>query len=79
MLVGATAAGWIADHLGWRAAFYAVGTPAIAVALLAFATLREPPRGTFDVGRAGAPPPWWTVFKFLFGKPGMRHTLIGCG
>ena len=79
VLTGATAAGWIADHLGWRMAFYAVGIPAIAVALLAVATLREPPRGTFDVGTASAPPPWWTVFKFLFAKPGMRHTLIGCG
>lgn len=81
VLTGATAAGWIADHMGWRTAFYAVGIPAIAVALLAFATLREPPRGTFDVGvgKASAPPPWWTVFKFLFAKPGMRHTLIGCG
>src|SRR5436190_10500905 len=32
---------------GWRAAFYAVGLPGIALALLAL-TAHDPPRGSFD-------------------------------
>jgi MFS family permease len=35
---------------GWRAAFYAVGAPGIALALLVGLTLRDPPRGGRDGG-----------------------------
>jgi predicted MFS family arabinose efflux permease len=81
VVAGAVFAGWMAEHHGWRAAFVAIGLPALPVALLAFATLREPPRGMFDPerGAQGPPPPMGTVLRFLLAKRSFRHVLIGCG
>ena len=81
VVAGAIFGGWMTENYGWRAAFYAIGIPALPVAVLAFATLREPPRGTFDAERAsqGTPPSMGTVLGFLFAKPSFRHVLIGCG
>jgi predicted MFS family arabinose efflux permease len=79
VVVGATVAGWLAEHVSWRAAFASVGATALAVAGLAALTLKEPPRGTFDAaGASGPPPAVWTVFKFLFAKRSVRHILVGC-
>jgi MFS family permease len=55
-LVGLAAAGWIAQHYGWRAALMVVGLPGLAVALLIKLTVREPQRGLAD-GRPIAAPP----------------------
>jgi predicted MFS family arabinose efflux permease len=81
VVAGAIFAGWMAENHGWRAAFVAIGLPALPVALLAFATLREPPRGTFDAQRTseGPPPSMGSVLQFLLAKPSFRHVLIGCG
>jgi predicted MFS family arabinose efflux permease len=81
VVAGSIFAGWMVEHHGWRAAFVAIGLPALPIALLAFATLREPPRGTFDAlqGSAGPPPSMRSVLAFLFAKPSFRHVLIGCG
>ena len=77
---GAILGGWLTEHYGWRVAFYAIGIPALPVALLAFATLREPPRGTFDAHDASTTPPSMLhVLRFLFAKRSFRHVLIGCG
>lgn len=40
--------GPVADWFGWRAAFYVLGLPGIAVAILFVMTTREPPRGYTD-------------------------------
>ncbi len=37
--------GWINDAYGWRAAFFVVGLPGVAMALLVRLTVREPVRG----------------------------------
>ena len=37
--------GWMAETLGWRAAFLAVGLPGVLLAIVVRLTLREPPRG----------------------------------
>jgi MFS family permease len=54
--LGMVFGGWVNESWGWRAAFVAVGVPGIALALVVFLTLREPPRGTSDglAARAGA-------------------------
>lgn len=80
-VTGAVMGGFMAEHVSWRAAFLAVGLPGLVVALIAFLTLREPPRGLSDpVGvRHGAPPPITTVLRFLLAKPSVRHVLIGGG
>jgi predicted MFS family arabinose efflux permease len=76
---GALFAGWMAEHYGWRAAFYGIGGPALIISLIAFLTLREPPRGMFDPSApVGPPPSMWVVLRFLLGKPSVRQMLIGC-
>ncbi len=79
VVFAAPLSGWIAEHVGWRPAFIAVGAPAILVAILAFLTLREPQRGMSDrlPAAAGPPPPVAEVLRFLFSKPSVRHLLAG--
>lgn len=37
--------GWIAESLGWRLTFIALGLPGVLLAILVWFTVREPPRG----------------------------------
>jgi MFS family permease len=46
--------GQITDHFGWRAAFYMMGLPGIAIAILLVTTVKEPPRGYSDPPEAKA-------------------------
>ncbi len=79
VVAGSTFAGWMAENVSWRAAFVGIGTPALLVALIAFLTLRDPPRGMSDeISIAGPPPSMWEVLRFLLSKRSVRHTLIGC-
>jgi predicted MFS family arabinose efflux permease len=84
VVCGAILGGWMAEHVSWRAAFIAVGAPGVVVAVLAFLTLREPPRGMSDpvttgaAAAAGPPPSMMEVLKFLLSKPSVRHLLAGC-
>lgn len=56
--IGFITAGQIAATYGWRAAFYVVGLPGIAVAIIVKLTLREPPRGFSEpAGYVPTPPP----------------------
>jgi len=66
--------------VSWRVAFAAIGAPALLVAILAFLTLREPPRGLADgeLLDRETPPSTWTMLRFLFSKRSMWHVLIGC-
>lgn len=54
VLVGSFVAGFVDQHYGWRAAFFAVGLPGIAVAILFRLTVREPMRGAMEGPRASA-------------------------
>ena len=45
ILVGLLLGGWLADKIGWRMAFFAVGLPGILMAVVVRLTLKEPPRG----------------------------------
>jgi MFS family permease len=66
--------GAIAQEYGWRAAFYMVGLPGLAVALLVKLTIREPPRGFSDPGQHTAPaPPALQVLRVLWAKRSFRH------
>ena len=44
-ILGPLAGGWIAEFYGWRMAFFIVGVPGIALALVVKLTIREPIRG----------------------------------
>ncbi|WP_313806269.1 MFS transporter [Sphingobium sp.] len=73
--LGATIGGWFAREHGWRAAFYVLGLPGIALALIAWITLREPPRGASDPRhlRGGETPSLMVVLKLLWAKRSFRH------
>ena len=45
--------GWINQHYGWRATFFAMGLPGLLLALLVRATVREPRRGRYDPAPRG--------------------------
>jgi predicted MFS family arabinose efflux permease len=79
LMFGALAGGWIAQFFGWRAAFYVVGLPGLALALLVRFTLREPARGGAerarrDVSRHDLK----AAFRHLWSTRSLRHTITGC-
>lgn len=76
--LGATVGGWVAREFGWRWAFAVVGLPGVLLALLAWATLREPPRGASDPVhlRSGDTPSLGAVLRTLAGKRAFKHIAI---
>lgn len=54
MIIGLALSGWLAEGIGWRGAFVALGLPGLILAALVKLTLREPPRGAFDQVRGHA-------------------------
>jgi MFS family permease len=68
--------GWFSGAYGWRATFWVVGLPGIAIALLVKFTIREPPRGYADgqaMSQKPEAPPMLDVFKFLVRKRSFAH------
>src|ERR1700761_5477720 len=49
ILIGFLMGGYLNQHLGWRTAFFIVGTPGIVFSLLFYITVKEPRRGATDV------------------------------
>lgn len=77
-LFGQSLGGWVASEWNWRVAFFALGVPGLAAALLAWLTLREPPRGLADGAvTAEAAPSVKEAVRVLWRKPAFRHLLIG--
>src|SRR5690606_638170 len=74
----ATATPGMPSEWGWRVAFFAMGIPGVAVALLVLLTLREPPRGLVEgVVKAEPAPSLMMVVRFLLDKPTYVHLLVG--
>lgn len=77
--IGAALGGGVAAHYGWRAAFFAVGLPGLAVALLILTVVREPVRGAQD-GRSAAheiaPAQLGATVAMFFGDPVLRWTAV---
>lgn len=66
--------GWVAQHFGWRAAFWVAGAPGLLLALLLWLTVREPPR---QAQAAEAPPGLAAVFRLILGQPALLHAMAG--
>lgn len=47
--IGFLAGGWLNEMFDWRTAFVVVGLPGVVLALIVKLTLKEPPRGGFEV------------------------------
>jgi MFS family permease len=75
-LFGAILGGVVADHWGWRAAFFAVGLPGILVALLTWVIVKEPPRARYDIGAAedrAKPISFREVSSLMWRSPALRQ------
>jgi MFS family permease len=75
--VGYNVAGVIADHYGWRAAFFALGIPGVLAGLAVWITVREPPRGCLDSGDDGAAPPFMETIRFWWRQRSAVHVMMG--
>ena len=75
MLLGAVAGGWVAQTLGWRTAFVALGLPGIVLAGVIARVLKEPPRGTFDPPATSTG--FGTVLRTLLARPAFLHMAAG--
>jgi predicted MFS family arabinose efflux permease len=79
-MIGAVGGGWVAQNADWRWWCIGFAIPGLAVALLAWLTLREPPRGMSDpIAATGTAPPMTEVARFLLSKRSMRQLMIGGG
>ncbi|HKU73051.1 MAG TPA: MFS transporter [Pyrinomonadaceae bacterium] len=67
--------GWLGQYYGWRVAFYALGFPGLAIAILVY-LLREPPRGTTEVAATKYTARDW---KILFNSIPLRYHYLGYG
>jgi MFS family permease len=65
--------GQITDAFGWRAAFYVMGLPGVAIAVLLVMTVKEPPRGYSDppeaAAKKGEKAELWPAIQEMFSKP----------
>ncbi len=67
--------GWLGQYYGWRVAFYALGFPGLAIAVLVY-LLREERRGTTEVATTKYTARDW---KILFNSVPLRYHYLGYG
>ena len=73
-----SSAGYASDAWGWRAAFYVLGIPGVAAALLVACTVREPKRGRLDEAAAAAVAAGLgDTLRFSRAHPALLHTWLG--
>ena len=77
LMVGALLVG----EVGWRMTFVIVGLPGLALALLLYATVRDPVRGAFDPAPSAPAetPAMREVFAHLWRLPTFRLLMLGAG
>lgn len=68
--------GWLVDHHGWRVTFIAAGIPGLVLALLLFATVREPVRAAASTPQEGRES-FIETAVFLFGSRAFARTVAG--
>lgn len=74
IMFGLFAGGWINEYFGWRVAFFVVGIPGLALAVLVRFAMREPERGMAEGRVATADQPSiLDTLNYLWKKPSFRH------
>ena len=78
LLIGLAFGGYLADQVGWRAAFFVVGVPGLVLAVVTRLSLKEPPRGRLETGMRASTEvePMGAVLLFLWRMRTMRHVLL---
>lgn len=75
--LGSSVAGAAAERSGWRAAFLVLGVPGIALALIAWLTIREPSRGALDAAPATGRSTLAATLRFIATQRSALHLLLG--
>jgi predicted MFS family arabinose efflux permease len=77
--VGFSLGGYLADKIGWRATFVALGVPGLLIALLVRTTVLETPRGMADGSTASARPApnFRETIAYLKSQTALRHAVFG--
>ena len=80
IMIAYLAGGWVVENIGWREAFFIVGLPGLALALLVRFSISEPVRGQSD-GKADTAerPGILAVARFLLGRKSFLHLATGSG
>jgi len=74
------AGGWVAQNIGWRAAFFIVGVPGLLLALIVRFTVAEPHRGESEQRRdSGSSPRLGVVAQFLLARRSFLFMAVGAG
>jgi MFS family permease len=76
-MLGAIAGGQIADAFGWRTAFFALGIPGIALALIVRFTAYEPVRGLVATRSSDRAPPLRETLRFIRSQRSLLHVIAG--
>ncbi len=76
LFVAFIAGGWISDNFGWRVAVQVIALPGLLLAVLAWFTLRDPPRGMSDNAVASTAPPMKETFLYMWQTKSIRHIII---
>jgi len=80
IMVAYLAGGWVAQNIGWRAAFFIVGIPGLILSAIVRFTIREPRRGASESREIGARRPRLTeVLRFLASRRSFIHMAIAAG
>lgn len=77
--LGADLAGAVAQALGWRAAFFALGTPGVLLGVLVFLTIREPKRGRLDAVTGEGKPSLLESMRLLWRQKAAFHVIMASG
>jgi predicted MFS family arabinose efflux permease len=77
--LGADMAGAVANAYTWRAAFIALGLPGLALGLLVYLSVKEPPRGRLDAVVEEEKASLWESTKFLWQQKAAFHIVMGGG
>jgi MFS family permease len=77
--LGADMAGAVAHAYTWRAAFIALGLPGLALGVLVYLSVREPPRGRLDAIVDKVKPSLVQSCRFLWRQRSAFHIVMGGG
>lgn len=78
ILVGTVGGAYLVQYFDWRTAFIVVGLPGLLLALIVRTVIKEPPRGMAESRSDVAPPGFFNVMKFLWGRKSFRHLSFAC-
>ena len=78
LFVGLYGGAQVAEAYGWRMAFYVLGLPGLALAVLVWLTIQEPQRGAADgITHTGEAPSLLTTVRHMLSQRSLVHVFIG--